>query len=51
MPTRTLRADYNIPRPYAPAPFEDSRALLAAYRDTSHASRHTATPVGHDETD
>ena len=46
VPTRTLTSDYNIPRPYAPALLEDTRTLLARYRDTTPASRQAATAIG-----
>jgi hypothetical protein len=45
-PTRTLTNDYDIPRPYAPAPSEHTTTLLTRYRDTRHASRHAATTMG-----
>ena len=46
VPTRTLPSDYNIPRPYAPALLEDTRALLTRYRDTTRASQQTAAAIG-----
>jgi hypothetical protein len=47
IPTRTLTGDYDIPRPYAPAPAGRTSPLLARYHDTSRASRQTTTSIGH----
>jgi len=46
VPTRTLPDDYDIPRPYAPAPSEHTSILLSHYRDACHASRDAATTIG-----
>jgi hypothetical protein len=46
VPTRTLTDDYDIPRPYAPAPSEHISVLLTRYRDARHASRHAAATIG-----
>jgi hypothetical protein len=46
VPTRTLPDDYDIPRPYAPAPDQHTRTLLSHYRDACHASRDTAAMIG-----
>ena len=46
VPTRTLPDDYDIPRPYAPAPSEHTSTLLSHYRDTCHASRDAAATIG-----
>jgi hypothetical protein len=47
VPTRTLDGDYDIPRPYGPAPQEIAGALLARYRDTTQASRQATATLGH----
>jgi hypothetical protein len=47
VPTRTLPDDYDIPRPYAPAPDESTSILLSQYRDACHASRNAAATIGH----
>ncbi len=46
VPTRTLTDYYDIPRPYAPAPDEHTRALLSQYRDARHASCDAAVAIG-----
>jgi hypothetical protein len=46
VPTRTLTDDYDIPRPYAPAPNEHTRTLLSQYGDACHASRDAAAMIG-----
>jgi hypothetical protein len=46
VPTRTLTDDYDIPRPYAPAPSEHTTALITRYCDTSRASRRAAATIG-----
>jgi hypothetical protein len=46
VPTRTLPDDYDIPRPYAPAPGEHTSILLSHYRDACHASRDAAATIG-----
>jgi hypothetical protein len=47
VPTRTLDCDYDIPRPYGPAPQEIAGTLLARYRDATQASRQATTDFGH----
>jgi hypothetical protein len=47
VPTRTLDSDYDIPRPYGPAPQEVAGTLLARYRDTTQASRQATATFGH----
>jgi hypothetical protein len=47
VPTRTLDCDYNIPRPYGPAPQEVTGTLLARYQDTTQASRQATATFGH----
>jgi len=46
VPTRTLDGDYDIPRPYAPAPSQVTGALLARYRNAAQASRQAAATIG-----
>jgi len=46
VPTRTLPGDYDIPRPYGPAPPERTAPLLARYRDASQASRQATALTG-----
>ena len=46
VPTRTLTGDYDIPRPYAPAPRERTSALLARYRDATRASHQATAAIG-----
>jgi hypothetical protein len=41
-PTRSLPADYNVPRPFAPAPTARYRALQGAYHVALDASIHAA---------
>jgi hypothetical protein len=45
VPTRMLPDDYDIPRPYAPAPPEHTAPLLARYRDARYATRQATTPI------
>jgi hypothetical protein len=47
VPTRTLDGDYDIPRPYGPAPQEVAGTLLARYQDTTQASRQATATFGH----
>jgi hypothetical protein len=46
VPTRTLPDDYDIPRPYGPAPSEHTSILLSQYRDACHASYAAAATIG-----
>jgi hypothetical protein len=46
VPTRTLDEDYDIPRPYAPAPEEVTGPLAARYRDAALASRQATATLG-----
>jgi hypothetical protein len=46
VPTRTLTEDFDIPRPYARAPRQRVRQLLAQYRDTAQATGQTVDRVG-----
>jgi hypothetical protein len=46
VPTRTLPDDYDIPRPYAPAPNEHTSTLLTRYHDTTQATRHAVATIG-----
>jgi hypothetical protein len=47
VPTRSLDCDYDIPRPYGPAPQQVAGTLLARYRDTTQASRQATVTFGH----
>ena len=46
VPTRTLPGDYDIPRPYGPAPPQRTSPLLGHYRAASQASRQATTAIG-----
>jgi hypothetical protein len=46
VPTRTLTGDYDIPRPYGPAPEEVTGALHARYRDATQASHQATATIG-----
>jgi hypothetical protein len=46
IPTRTLDDDYDIPRPYGPAPQEVTSTLLARYRDATQTSREATATFG-----
>jgi hypothetical protein len=46
VPTRTLASDYDIPRPYGPAPEQCTGPLLARYQNTRTASCQATTSIG-----
>jgi hypothetical protein len=46
VPTRTLDDDYDIPRPYAPAPAQVTGPLAARYRDAAQACRQATATIG-----
>ena len=46
VPTRTLTSDYDIPRPYGPAPEEQTGPLLGRYQNAKKASRQATTGIG-----
>jgi hypothetical protein len=45
VPTRTLSSDYDIPRPYGPAPEQCTGPLLGRYQNTRKASRQVTTSI------
>ena len=46
VPTSSLSDDYDIPRPFARAPYDRVDQLLVTYDDTAQASRQAAATVG-----
>jgi hypothetical protein len=46
VPTRSLPGDYDIPRPYAPAPPQHTAQLFGSYRDAARASRQATVAIG-----
>jgi len=46
VPTRTLSSDYDIPRPYSPAPEQCTGPLLGRYQNARKASRQATTGIG-----